>query len=241
MSTGKTLIGFVMILFVGAGAALGQQPTAPPAEPLTLERAISTALEHNSGVQNARLEVDNYDDRLAALRTKRLPTFKVSTLVSQPLTRLEFSFEKGAFGNFPSTGPIPNEDTTIRSSMTPTALVTGQLTQPLSQLYRINLNIKQAELSKEISREELRLKRQSLVNEVKRAYYAALQTQSAFESAEQATKLYREIDRVTEQYVIQQTALKTDHMEVQTKLAKAEYELLTLTTCWPRRRSNSTT
>lgn len=229
MSTGKTLLGFVMILLAGAGAALGQQPTTPPAEPLSLERAISTALENNSGVQNARLEVDNYDDRLAALRTKRLPTFKVSTLVSQPLTRLEFSFEKGAFGNLPGTGPIPDERTTIRSSMTPTALVTGQLTQPLSQLYRINLNIKQAELSKEIGREELRLKRQSLVNEVKRAYYAALQTQSAFESAEQATKLYREIARVTEQYVIQQTALKTDHMEAQTKLAKAEYELLTLT------------
>jgi outer membrane protein len=227
----RTRIIFISLLLVLLGSASrtpGQQMVAPPAEPLTLERAIDLALEHNRSVQNARLAVDNSADRLAALRTRRLPTFKVTTLVSQPLTRFDFTFEKGVFGTFPGTGPIPNEDTTIRSPMTPTALVTGQITQPLSQLHQIKLNIKQLELSREISKEELRLKQQSVINEVKRAYYAALQTQNAFESTEATIKLYRELDRVTGDYVVQQVALKNDQLEVQSKLAKAEYELLTL-------------
>jgi outer membrane protein len=63
---------------------------------------------------------------------------------------------------------------------------------------------------------------------VKRAYYAILETQGAYESAEATIKLYQEIDRITGEYVVQQVALKTDHMDVQTQLAKAEYQVLTL-------------
>ncbi|HEV3469670.1 MAG TPA: TolC family protein [Pyrinomonadaceae bacterium] len=238
MSTRTTLVSVLLILLCGAEPARGQQPAAliaetpaagpPVAEPLTLEGAIALALEANFPLRSARLEAEKYDDRLAALRTRRLPSFKVTALVTQPLTRTEFKFEKGAFGTFPETGPIPDEETSIASSMKPSALLSGQVTQPLSQLRRINLSIRQAEVSREMSREDLRLKRQSVVNEVKRAYYAALQTQSAFANAEAQIKLYRELDRVTELYVLQRVALKPDHMEVQTKLARAEYELLSL-------------
>lgn len=228
MRTGTTLINALLMITGAASLARGQQPAAPAAEPLTLERALSLALDSSRPLRNARLELDQFDDRLAALRTRRLPSFKVTALVSQPLTRLGFHFEKGTFGTFPGTGPVPDKDTTIRSSLSPTALLTGQVTQPISQLYQINLNIRRAELGRDLGAEDLRLKRQSVVNDVKRAYYAALQTQGAFESAEAAIKLYRELDRVTELYVMQQVSLKTDQMEVQTRLAKAEYELLSL-------------
>ncbi|MBV9957970.1 MAG: TolC family protein, partial [Acidobacteria bacterium] len=227
------IIFILSILLSSATLALGQAPEpqpppAPAAERLTLEQAIDIALQDNRPMKNARLELDNYQDRLAGLKTKRLPSFKVSSLVAQPLTGFDLTFEKGTFGTFASTGPIPNEDTTISSSMKPTALVTGQITQPLSQLYRIKLNIEQMKLSREISREDLRLKQQAVVNDVKRAYYAVLQTQSAFESAETSVKLYQEIERVTEDYVMQQAALKTEQLQVQEQLARAEYQLLTL-------------
>jgi outer membrane protein len=83
-------------------------------------------------------------------------------------------------------------------------------------------------LGREINKEELRLKQQAVVNDVKRAYYAALQTQSAFASAEASIKLYKELDRITGDYVVQQVALKTDQLDVQAKLANAEYELMIL-------------
>jgi outer membrane protein TolC len=236
MSTGKILKSFLLIILMGcASLVFGQQqsPDTPAsasfyAEPLTLERAVDLALKRNRSVKNAELEVYSFEDQLKALKTKRLPSFKVTALVNQPLTSFEQTFEKGIFGTFPGTGPIPSEDTTISSSKNPTAVVNAQVTQPLSQLFRINLNIRQLELSREMGAEELRLKQQSVVNDVKRAYYSILQTQSAFESTEASVKLYREVDRVTETYVLQQVALKTDQLEVQSKLAKAEYELLTL-------------
>lgn len=229
MRTLMTLLGALLMLLGGAGFARAQQPDAPPpAEALTLERAVSLALEENRPLRSARLDAENYDDRVAALRTKRLPSFKVTTLVSQPLTPFELRFERGAFGTFPETGPIPNEDTAISSPRRPTALVTGQITQPLTQLHRLNLGIKQAELSRELGAQEVRRREQAVVNDVKRAYFAILQTQSSLETAAAEIKLYRELDRVTTEYVLREAALRTDQMEVQTNLAKAEHQLLTL-------------
>lgn len=67
----------------------------------------------------------------------------------------------------------------MKSSMNTTALLVGQVTQPITQLRRIGFQIKQQELAKEISETQLRATEQSLVNEVKRAYYAILQTEGA--------------------------------------------------------------
>lgn len=50
-----TLIGALFVLLAGAGMANAQQPDAPPAEALTLERAIRLALEGNRPMRNARL------------------------------------------------------------------------------------------------------------------------------------------------------------------------------------------
>jgi outer membrane protein TolC len=80
----------------------------------------------------------------------------------------------------------------------------------------------------EISRAQLSTTEQTLVNEVKRAYYAILQSQGAAQAAEANIKLYRELDRVTGEYVVQQVVLKTELMDVQTRLAKAEYEVMTI-------------
>ena len=106
--------------------------------------------------------------------------------------------------------------------------MSGQITQPLSQLHKIRLNIKQVALSGDISREQLRGQQQSVVNNVKRTYYAIVQTESALDSVRQALAFYRELDRVTGDYVIQQVALKADDLEVKTRLAKTETEELTV-------------
>jgi outer membrane protein TolC len=152
----------------------------------------------------------------------------VSSLISRPLSTFETEFEKGVFGTYPEIGPVPAENTIIKSSTNTTALLIGQIAQPLTQLRRIGFQIKQQELARQISEAELDATQQAVVNDVKRAYYAILQTQGAKRSALEAVKLYRELDRVTGEYVLQQVALKTDHLDVQTKLAKAEYEVLSL-------------
>jgi outer membrane protein len=216
--------GFIRskITFLVAAILVAAAGSASAQEILTLEKAIDVALENNRSTKNARLETQKTDDRIAATRTRLYPGFKLSAGVSKPLSTFDTTFEKGVFG----TAPL--EDTVITSSTNPTAAIVGQLSQPIAQLHRIKLQIKQQETASEISRAQLSAAEQSLVNEVKRAYYAILQSQGAAQAAEASIKLYRELDRVTGEYVIQQVVLKTEHMDVQTRLAKAEYEVMTI-------------
>jgi len=218
------------LLLIAAGVVhrANAQDNGTTSRILTLDQAIAIALQNNRETKNARLEIEKAGDKLDAYRTRRLPSFKISSLVSQPFNSFDTTFEKGVFGTYPGNVPVPIQDTIIKSSTNTTVLLHGQVTQPITQLRRIGLQIKQQELAVEISETQLRAVEQSLVNEVKRAYYAILQTEGAVRAAEESVKLYHELDRVTGEYVVQQIALKPDLMDVQTKVAKAEYEVLTL-------------
>jgi hypothetical protein len=51
------------------------------------------------------------------------------------------TFKEGAFGTFPGIGPIPAERTTLRTDPGFKTDIYTRAAQPLSQLYRIGLNI----------------------------------------------------------------------------------------------------
>ncbi len=211
----------LMIIMFSPTATLCQEGHAPPL--LRLEEAISQAVQHNRLINSSALEVQKYDDKLAATRTRRLPAFSWYTFGSQRLTALEFIFPKDAFG--PN---IPAKDTAIRAPAVPAALLMGRIDQPLSQQYRIALNLGSLDVGKQIAVQQQRLQKQSVVDQVKRCYYSILQTQSSLESVEESIRYYKEMDRVTDQYVLQQVALKSQSLEVKTRLAKAEYDALAL-------------
>jgi outer membrane protein TolC len=99
----------------------------------------------------------------------------------------------------------------------------------LSQLYRIGLNVQLQEVGGAVAQEDLRLQRQSVVHDVKQVCYGILQTLSGIEALDVTLQSYRDLDRLVADYVRrQQKALKVDGLEVKTRLAKAEYDLLTL-------------
>ena len=219
----------IIILMASAVSGLAQQKGEVAAgEVLTLEEAISLALRDNRQVKNAQLAVGKAEDQVAATRTFRLPKFEFNALATQTLTGLDFTFTKGVLGNYPNVGPLPDRDVKLSTPLRPTAILNGQVTMPLSQQYRLGLNIKQVALSGDIAREQLRSQEQAVVNQVRRTYYAILQTQSALDSVQQALNFYRELDRVTGDYVAQQVALKADELDVKTKLAKTETEAFTV-------------
>lgn len=218
------------VVFLGLAAAqpANSQPTTSPGELLTLEGALSLALESNRNVTSARLEVAKADERLAAGGTRRLPAFSWYALGSQRITSLDFRFPQGAFGTYGGIGPVPDRKTSIRAPLRPAALLIGQIKQPLSQQYKIGLALSLLRSEREAAAEQERAQRQTVITEVKQVYYAILQTRSALESAEESIRLYRELDRVTGEYVLKQVALKAENLEVKTRLARAEYEALKL-------------
>lgn len=223
-------IAFILFMVVAAGNA--QAPSGrgsqPAGELLTIERAIALALEHNRGLQIAELEALKVDDQIAATRTRRLPNSKLSVLGSQLLSEVSFEFEKGVFGDFPATGPIPATDTRITTPRRPNFYVVGSVTQPLSQLYEINLNVQQGKLARELREEELQEQRQAVVHRVRSLYYSAQETESALEASREAIAFYREMDRLTADLLAQEAVLKSDHLDVRARLAKELYDALAM-------------
>ncbi|MBI4751508.1 MAG: TolC family protein [Acidobacteria bacterium] len=220
----------VIILLLGCPVSVPAQQKEGGASGaiLTLDEAIFLALRDNRQVRNAQLDVGKATDEVAATKTFRLPKFQFSALGAQQLQGLDFTFTRGVLGNYANVGPIPDRDIKIRTPSRPTAILFGQITMPLSQQYRLGLNVKQARLSDEVAREQVRSQEQSVITTVKRTYYAILQTESALASLQQALTFYRELDRVTGDYVVQQVALKAEELEVKTRLAKTETEALTI-------------
>jgi outer membrane protein TolC len=210
------------------GLAWSQQSAAPDVEELSLEQAVALALKENRQVKIASLELDKFSDRLAVARTRRLPHFEFSLMATQLINPIEFNFKKGDLGNLTGIGPVPATDVSVKAPRRPALFITGSAFQPLSQQYRLGLVDRKIETGREIAWEQLRGKQLEIASNVKRAYYAVLQSQSALRSVEQTLKLYQELDRVTDQYVVQQIALRVDSMEVKTRVQKIVYEAMTL-------------
>src|SRR5215468_4733961 len=84
-----------------------QEPTSSGAPPLALDEAVTLAQANNREVKNAILTAAIDEDQIAEARTYRLPSLNVYALGSQLLTPVDFTFQKGVFGDFPGTGPIP--------------------------------------------------------------------------------------------------------------------------------------
>ena len=219
-----TVVGACCFITFLAPALVTAQPASDAAaERLTLEAAIKMAVANNHQLQAARLEIEKADADVAAARTRRLPKFETEMNASQLLTPVEFAFPRGAFGDFPGTGPIPSADTNVQVPRQPTYYLSSQVSQPLSQLFQIGLGIKNAATGREIEKERARSQQLSVINDVKRLYFAILQTQSALTANNEAIQLYRELDRTLQVRVTQRVALRSDSLDVQVRLAQEEF------------------
>ena len=63
---------------------------------------------------------------------------------------------------------------------------------------------------------------------MKRLYYSIQQSQSGLRAADETVALYRETESLTGRYLAEQTVLKGDHLDAQTRLARAEQSRLSL-------------
>jgi outer membrane protein TolC len=184
-------------------AAWCQQASPPSGDMLTVAQAVALAVQNNVNVKNAILGVGQSEDKLTAVRTKRLPSLKLALIASHLLTPIDLIFNEGAFGTFPAIGPIPAGRTTLHTSAGFKTDILAHASQPLSQLYRMALDIREFEAKRDVALQQLRLQQQTVVFDVKQAYYTLLQTQSTLEATEETIASLRELDRITDNYVKQ--------------------------------------
>lgn len=217
----------ICVLMLMPLVARAQEAAVTQAETLTLEQAVALAQSNNRQIKINYQSVLQANDEILAAKSQRLPQFSFYALGAQLLTPVSFEFQKGILGNV-NGSPVPTQNTKISTGTTFSALVTAQAVQPLSQLYRLNLNVHLQESGKKLQAETLRQQRQQVTDSVKTAYYNLLQIQSGIEATEESIKSFQELDRTTVEYVSQKTALEYQSLGVKAQLAQSQLDLVTL-------------
>jgi outer membrane protein len=218
------------LLCAGAAAESGahDDPKMPAGEELTLDQALTLALQQNRELAIAGLDVGRAQERTAAARTRLRPQFSLSAQGGQLLNEVHTHFSKGALGTTADGSPLPYKDTDVSSGQHFSATANASVSQPLTQIPRLRMGVELEEIGTGIAREQQREQRQSLIASVRSNYYSILQTQSAIEAGEESLKACRELERTTSDFVAQQAALRSDLLDVQARTAQQELTLLKL-------------
>ena len=229
MKAKHLLMLFLMFAVACPVLLQAQQQTASPPDSesplLTLDDAVSIALENNRLVKNSSLEARKFDFRVDTAKSRRLPQFQFAVLGGELLQPFNFNIPAGTLGSYPGTGPIPSTNSNIHTPAQFVTLTTAAFDEPVSQQYKIHLGIRATELAREISREDVRAERQEIASEVRNAYFNFVATQAGIVATREAVKTMEEARRVTAKYQREQTVLRADALEVDARLAKAQYDL----------------
>ena len=195
---------------------------------LLLDQAVQLALQHNVDVANSALDVSKANDRSRTFRTLLFPKPSFYALGSEQLTPVSFTIGAGTLEPQSPIGPIPSRNVQYTTPVQPTGYLFGRVVQPLSTIYRIRLNLKALDFSTQLDQQKARSKRQDVVRNVKQLYYNIEQVQSSLVTTQETVRLYKEVERITRDYVLKQTALESELLQAQASLADAEQSELTL-------------
>jgi outer membrane protein TolC len=221
---------YVLLLGIaGIATVWGQAPAVESApQLLTLDEAVRIAEANNREVQSSELDVTKAGQVVAQARTNYRPKLDAYALGGVPFGPIKFTIPAGTLGTYAATGPIPSTNATIRSPMQLSGFIYATATQPLTQLYKINLAVQQARLGPDLARQEVRAQQQETRRQVKEAYYQLAQLQPQVESAEVAVQYLTELSRLTLRRVSVETALTSDLLTVKATLKQQQYQLRVL-------------
>jgi outer membrane protein TolC len=196
-----------------------------PAPVLPLDAAIEAAKHQNHALASSALELERTDERTGALRTRRLPSLRVDGIGTRLLQDLNFTFPTGAFGTFPGIGPVPAAQTAVTTPADFTATFVASVGQPLTQQYRIGLQIAALRLEHDVAGEDLRRERQRVAAEVRTTYYQLSATEAGVVALRDLVRAIEDVDALTGRYLEEETVLRSEALEVKARLARERQRL----------------
>ncbi|MBU6455123.1 MAG: TolC family protein, partial [Cyanobacteria bacterium REEB67] len=164
---------------------------------LSLADVQSMVLKRNRDVLRARLEVSKGEAALKAVQATQYPSINV------------FAFE--------GAQAAPRSGNNL-------AVLPGVF-QPVTQLYRIRLQVHQAQIALNVARQQLRLSKQNAIAEAKKIYLKTVSLQSAVISRQENLAFLRTLVGYVTAEVKRGAILQVELLTAEAREAQAEYEL----------------
>jgi outer membrane protein TolC len=117
--------------------------------------------------------------------------------------------------------PLPQSDIKLQTPTRPIGAAAVSITQPISAIPTIRKQLGLLDIQKKLADEQTRLDRQTLIRDVRQTYHGIQSLQSSLKAANESVRLFREVERITSEYLEKRQVLDVDYLEAQLHLAKA--------------------
>ena len=159
---------------------------------LSLPEAIDLALKQNTALKISRAKVLENQERIVSAKAKYFPQLSNETSYVGLSDRQLMNIPAGSLGNVPGLGPFPTQDTHINQGSNTLLLTTTKLTQPLTQLFKIDEANQIAKDDRKISESDKRKTELEIIFGVHQLYYGLLIAQKQRDAAQAALNAAQE-------------------------------------------------
>ena len=210
------------------GTRAAAQQSAPAPMRLTLNQAIDLALKQNHSVRLRSLSVEEMQSKKDEARSNYLPQIKTSGSLLH-ITEIEgVKIPAGAFGSYPSTGPVPSNSLDIdQGSLTWYTGGVG-LEQPLTQLFRIHQANVAAKEDVLVAKTQLDQTQDAIALQVRQIYYNILISQQKLDASQDQLAAAQVKDEESRSDVAHGNALEVSVLQSKASILQAQQENLTL-------------
>jgi outer membrane protein TolC len=207
--------------------AVAQQPAPAPMR-LTLDQAIDLALKQNHSVRLRSISVEQMQSKKDEARSNYSPQIKASGSTLHVTEFAGIQIPAGAFGIYPSTGPVPSKPLFIDQGSDTGYTAGVGLEQPLTQLFRIyqaNVAAKQDVL---VAKTQLDQTQDAIALQVRQLYYNILITEQKLEASQDQLAAAQVKDEESRSDVERGNALEVAALQSKASILQAQQESLTL-------------
>jgi outer membrane protein TolC len=204
------------------------QQSSPAPMRLTLGQAIDLALKQNHSVRLRSLSVEQMQSKKDEARSNYMPHIKSSGSVLHITELAGVAIPAGAFGSYPSTGPVPSKPLFIDQG-SDTGYIGGVgLEQPLTQLFRIHQANIAAKEDVLVAKTQLDQTQDAIALQVRQLYYNILINEQKLEASQDQLAAAQVKDEESRSDVARGNALEISTLQSKASILQAQQENLTL-------------
>ena len=209
------------------GTSVAQQSSSDPMQ-LTLEQAINLALKQNHNVRLRSISVEQMQRKKDEARSGYLPQIKTSGSVLH-VTELEgVAIPAGAFGSYPSTGPVPSKPLFVDQGSATWYTGGVGLEQPLTQLFRIHQANVAAKQDLLVAKTQLDQTQDAIALQVRQLYYNTLINQQKLKASQDQLAAAKIKDEENRNDVARGNLLEISDLQSKATILEAQQESLIL-------------
>jgi len=203
------------------------QTNSEPQRIITLQEAISLALEHSRELQLARLEVRESKAQKDIARSAYFPVIKNESGILHVTELAGVQIPAGAFSHSASTGLIPTETLFLGQGASTTYTSGTGLAQPFTQLLRVHESNRAAAANLSIAQVKASNVENLIALKVRQLFYSILIEQATSEATKLNIAASETTNAETTRDVADGKALEVSALEAHATLLEAKHSLLT--------------